>query len=107
MLLDLLKARGACRNADATLFFPDYDSPSANAAAIRICNFCTLKDECLEWALDHGEVGVWGGTGEADRRALLRKRHRVTCVVCGSENVAELNEGTHELCLECGTSWEV
>lgn len=105
--LILIKKLGACRNADLKLFFPDYDSPSANAAAKRICDRCGVKDACLEWALEHDEVGVWGGTGEADRRALLRKRHRVTCVGCGGQNIGELNEGTHELCLECGMSWEI
>lgn len=88
------------------IFFPQYDSPSANAPAIEICNRCPLKPECLEWALTHDEEGVWGGTGEADRRALLRKRNRVHCVLCGGENIVE-DADQHEVCVDCGASWDI
>ena len=104
--LKLLKTYGACRTASTDLFFPPYDSPSGNAPAIKICERCLLKGECLEWALTHDEVGVWGGTGEADRRALLRKRNRVHCVTCGSDDIMEDGE-SHEVCMKCGLSWEV
>ena len=102
-----LRERGACRDADPALFNPPYDSPSANAAAIKICHTCSVKAECLDWAMEHGEVGVWGATGEADRRALLRKRARVTCVGCGSEQIEDDFTPGYEVCGSCGLSWAV
>lgn len=105
-VLKLLREKGNCRIAPSELFFPPYDSPSGNAPAIAFCARCQVRDECLEWALTHGEPGVWGGTGEADRRALLRKRNRVSCVGCGSNDV-HLADEHHEVCIGCGLSWEV
>ncbi|CAM5664246.1 Transcriptional regulator WhiB [Streptomyces glaucescens] len=36
---------------------------------------CPVREPCLEFALDTGQtLGVWGGTGEAERRALQRRR---------------------------------
>jgi WhiB family redox-sensing transcriptional regulator len=105
-LLDLIQRAGACRTEDPTLFFPPYDSPSANAPAKAVCERCPIKPECLEWALDHEDEGVWGGTGPADRRALLRKRDRVHCVMCGGDSIIE-DENGHEICVSCAASWSV
>lgn len=40
--------------------------------AKRLCATCPVKQQCLEAALENGEVGVWGGTTEQERRHLLR-----------------------------------
>jgi WhiB family transcriptional regulator, redox-sensing transcriptional regulator len=92
---------------DSDVFFPIYDAPSYNAPAIAICDRCTVKAECLEWALERGEEGVWGGTGAADRRSLIRKRQRATCVGCKSEHIVASPDQTQEICLDCGLSWNV
>ena len=45
------------------------------AAAKAVCARLPDPVACLRWALDTGqEAGVWGGTGEDDRRALRRAR---------------------------------
>ncbi|MFF4385566.1 WhiB family transcriptional regulator [Streptomyces sp. NPDC001552] len=66
-----------CREA-ATLFQPGEridPSPRDAGHAKGLCNSCPFIAECLEWALDTGELyGVWGGTTAYERRALLRKR---------------------------------
>ncbi len=66
----------ACRDADPELFFPVGAGGTARRqidAATRICRTCPAHARCLAWALDHGVTdGVWGGTTEADRRALRR-----------------------------------
>lgn len=71
---------GACRLADADLFFPIGHSPQAiaqEAEAKKICAQCPVVERCLEWALETGqETGVWGGLAEDDRRALRRKPER-------------------------------
>lgn len=63
--------REACRDLDPELFFP-LGTSDANLlqidAAKRICRTCPVREPCLEWALNTGDAGVWGGTTEAERR---------------------------------------
>jgi WhiB family redox-sensing transcriptional regulator len=41
--------------------------------ALTFCNVCTIREECLAWALKNGErYGVWGATTEQQRRRLQR-----------------------------------
>ncbi|MFJ8510372.1 WhiB family transcriptional regulator [Streptomyces avermitilis] len=36
-----------------------------------------MRERCLQWALDVGQVeGVWGGTTESERRATRRRSAR-------------------------------
>ena len=43
--------------------------------AREFCFSCPVRTECLAHALDQQiEFGVWGGTTERERRALLRRR---------------------------------
>lgn len=37
------------------------------AQAKQLCEGCPVRAECLQWALDHEEFGVWGGTTEEER----------------------------------------
>ena len=66
----------ACRTADAELFF---GRKGDTAKAKRICVGCPERAACLkyarEWDREHpGDYermkGIWGGTSEADRRAM-------------------------------------
>lgn len=70
-----------CRGRDAALFFgpnrfePKRDRLAREAAAKEICKSCPVLESCREFALQEGEhYGVWGGLGEADRRAVLERR---------------------------------
>ncbi|MEU5241670.1 WhiB family transcriptional regulator [Streptomyces lydicus] len=70
------RAQAACRSSDADDLFAD--SKSQKRAKF-ICTGCPVRIECLVEALDHRiEFGVWGGMTERERRALLRRRPRVT-----------------------------
>jgi WhiB family redox-sensing transcriptional regulator len=70
---------GSCRGMDPDVFFPDRGESLAPAKAV--CGECIVRDECLEYALDHGErFGVWGGTSERERRRLRRARRESTKV---------------------------
>lgn len=78
-----LEAR--CRDHDAALFFgpnrfePKHERLAREAAAKEICHACPALVACREHALRTGEAyGVWGGLGEAERRALLAERDTVT-----------------------------
>ena len=59
---------------DATWYPPKGGQP---AAGKELCAICPVRIECLEYALDHNEWGVWGGTSEMERRAMRRKRKDV------------------------------
>ncbi|EFL36293.1 transcription factor WhiB [Streptomyces viridochromogenes DSM 40736] len=66
----------ACVDEDPELFFPvGTTGPSLRdiSAAKRICSRCPVTDQCLSFALSSGRTsGVWGGTCEEERDALLR-----------------------------------
>jgi WhiB family redox-sensing transcriptional regulator len=51
--------------------------------AQRECAECSVRTECLEYALvNRIEHGVWGGVSERERRRILQRRRR--SVVAGS-----------------------
>jgi WhiB family redox-sensing transcriptional regulator len=66
----------ACVGEDPELFFPvGTTGPALRdvAAAKRVCARCSVVTECLDFSLGMGQTsGVWGGTGEEERDALLR-----------------------------------
>jgi len=67
----------ACRDSEPNLFFPVGTTGSALeqiAAAKAICAECSVREACLQYALEaNQEAGVWGGYAEDERRRL-RKR---------------------------------
>jgi len=77
-------AAAACKGEDPELFFgPPAEFVTTRqqreAKAKAICARCPARAECLEFALDTGEAyGIWGGTSEDDRRALIRQRRRAS-----------------------------
>ena len=68
----------ACRGEDPDLFFapeaePDDVRQARVAKAKAICAGCPARAACLDWALNTRQAfGLWGGTDEAERRAMLR-----------------------------------
>jgi WhiB family transcriptional regulator, redox-sensing transcriptional regulator len=64
-----------CRTADAEGLFV---TGAQQREAREFCFACPVRTECLAHALDQRiEFGVWGGTTERERRALLRGRPEV------------------------------
>lgn len=68
----------ACAGADVDMFFP---APGAHAkTAVRqakeLCASCAFIAPCLEYAIEHWEMGVWGHTTEKERKALRISRGR-------------------------------
>ncbi len=62
-------ADGLCRQVDGEVWYPE--KGSSNRDAKQICLACPVKDECLQYALEHDEqFGVWGGLSSAERRNL-------------------------------------
>jgi WhiB family redox-sensing transcriptional regulator len=75
--------RAACRGEDAGLFFapsqfePKDERLARERQAKVICSTCSVRMECLEYALRIREpYGVWGGLNELERRLLLKDRDR-------------------------------
>ncbi|WP_329550462.1 WhiB family transcriptional regulator [Streptomyces sp. NBC_00696] len=64
--------QGLCRTADPDALFVE---GAAQNRAKTLCGGCSVRTECLAYALDQRiEFGVWGGMTERERRALLRRR---------------------------------
>ena len=60
-----------CAQTDPEAFFPEKGGSTREAK--RICRACGVRDECLEFALEHDErFGIWGGLSERERRRLKR-----------------------------------
>jgi WhiB family transcriptional regulator, redox-sensing transcriptional regulator len=66
-------ALGNCRGTSVNEWFPERGQ--SIKALKRICAGCEVREECLEYALRHRiKHGIWGGTGEKERRRLRRER---------------------------------
>ena len=61
----------ACVDQPAEIFSSSH--PSRVALAKRVCSACPIKSECLEWALEHPEEGVWGGTTRPERELKVKQ----------------------------------
>jgi len=72
--------KAACRGANVELFFPTgATGPAALqiAEAKQVCMGCSVRDDCLQWAVELGvEHGVWGGLAEEERIALFGRTIR-------------------------------
>lgn len=66
-------ADALCAQTDPDAFFSE--KGGATLQAKRVCASCSVRAECLEYALDHEErFGIWGGKSERERRRLLHRR---------------------------------
>jgi WhiB family redox-sensing transcriptional regulator len=64
--------RALCSQTDPEAFFPEKGGSTREAK--KICVGCEVRDECLEYALEHDErFGIWGGLSERERRRLRRR----------------------------------
>jgi len=55
------------------LFFADHMRTVVRKAKL-VCSACLVKQQCLDYALNGDELGVWGGLTANERRKLKRKR---------------------------------
>lgn len=63
----------ACRGLNANIFHPHDNN---NSAAVTICNRCSVRTKCLDYAMTN-EIwfGIWGGTTERERSRIAGKRY--------------------------------
>jgi WhiB family redox-sensing transcriptional regulator len=75
------RRNAACRGLDPEIFYPSIDVEAEEAFddAKAVCTVCTVRETCLEFALQVREKeGVWGGATEKERRRILRQRRRAS-----------------------------
>ena len=88
------RERALCAQTDPEAFWPDKGDSTKSAK--RICMACTVRSECLSWALANGEIGgVWGGLSELERRRMGRTRRP-------QQGRPHLHEKSNK-CERCGT----
>lgn len=63
---------GECVGDDRDLWFPDVGGPTKAARAV--CDRCSVRQECLEYALVYEEFGIWGGMSPDQRKRYRRER---------------------------------
>ena len=70
------KGSAPCAQADPEAFFPERVKGTVpeTQTAKKICRTCPYTVQCLEWAIEHDERGIWGGTTERDRRVMKQQR---------------------------------
>ena len=66
------QAQARCQYADPDLWFPEKGGSPREAEAV--CRSCTVRLQCLDYALRNEEPsGVWGGYNEHARRVVARR----------------------------------
>ena len=67
-----------CAETDPEAFFPEKGGSTREAK--RVCIGCSVRMECLEFALAGDErFGIWGGLSERERRRVrLQRREAAT-----------------------------
>lgn len=78
----------ACLGYDTALWFPPdpdetpdeprrRETPRLYRQAKRICGACSVRQQCLDYALENKEpYGMWGGLTRPERATILRERRR-------------------------------
>jgi WhiB family transcriptional regulator, redox-sensing transcriptional regulator len=68
--------RGLCVGEDLDVFFPSHGDPGSEAR--RICGLCQVRGDCLEYATEADEHGIWGGLDQEERRNRRKRQRRRT-----------------------------
>lgn len=65
------QSKGACKGKTA-LFFPPRGTPGSKIREAKaICKTCPIRQQCLDYALWHGDKhGIWGGKTDKERRQI-------------------------------------
>ena len=77
----LWQDKAACRGPQSSVFFPPSHFERKDEKELRenrakqICDECSVRQPCLEFALRIREPhGIWGGLNEIERKQLLASR---------------------------------
>jgi hypothetical protein len=65
----------ACAGIDTEIFFTDEKGNYANLDFIkRMCNTCSVRVECFDYAVENLVQGIWAGTTMEERNRYRTKR---------------------------------
>lgn len=65
--------KGACNKMDPSFFVPEGVEALNRAKSFCHTSGCTVREQCLAFALHTQEHGVWGGTSPGDRKRMRRQ----------------------------------
>jgi Transcription factor WhiB len=65
---------GTVRRRRPRDLFPSHGDPATEAR--QVCADCGVRDDCLKYATDADEFGIWAGLDQQQRRALRKKQQR-------------------------------
>lgn len=76
------KEYAACKGLDTDFFYDYYEGDPFMAKTIdQTCLSCPVMVQCLEWGVENGEWGVWGGvyltSGKKDTNKNAHKTKEV------------------------------
>lgn len=57
-----------CQHVDPEIFFPEQGETAREAK--RICQQCVVRIDCLWYAVQHPQEGVWGGMSVRERQHM-------------------------------------
>ena len=97
--------KAKCRGKPTEAFYPEFTTTPVPREVQRLCDTCPVQGDCLAYALIKRESGIWGGTTEAQRKAILSKNLRRQCLRCSS--AALYRSKRFMVCLFCGMSWRI
>ncbi len=81
----------ACRDLPTAAFFPEVGQ-TIDPEVRRTCAACPVYAECDTWADTNGELGVWAGLSESQRRERRRAAGRKPSKPPQAELMRELDE---------------
>lgn len=65
--------KALCAQTDPEAFFPEKGGSTREAKMI--CSRCEVRQQCLDWAVEHDErFGIWGGMSERERRKYKKNQ---------------------------------
>ncbi|WP_436231447.1 WhiB family transcriptional regulator [Arcanobacterium phocae] len=65
-----------CAQTDPDIFYPEKGGSTAPATSV--CASCSVRAECLEYAVTNDiRHGIWGGISDNDRKRIARERKAV------------------------------
>lgn len=78
ILAEAIKEHGEpmCMQTDPDLFFPETGGRNGDVQmAMRLCNRCPVREECLQFAIVNNEMfDIWGGLSVTERNKIANRR---------------------------------
>lgn len=100
-----------CAYTDPEEFFPENIENKRMRRTVphaleQLCGQCRVKDQCLEFAMEHDLIGIWGGTTDYTRDQLKKQTNKTMCPGCSGYEIIQEFDGSN-ICSSCGLSWSL